>query len=81
MLMAIRVNQQNRALFAFPGGRPTLARRMPKNFAEITGVIVCAIVTFGADLDITYAMLLGIAAGALAIFFVSLAEAKGATRR
>ncbi|MGH6828975.1 MAG: hypothetical protein ACREFW_08715 [Rhizomicrobium sp.] len=54
---------------------------MPKNFAEITGVIVCAIVTFGADLDITYAMLLGIAAGALAIFFVSLAEAKGATRR
>ena len=49
---------------------------MPKNFAQITGVIVCAIVTFGADLDLSYAMPLGIAAGALAIFFVSLTESK-----
>jgi hypothetical protein len=49
---------------------------MPKSVAQLTGVIVCAIVTFGTDLDITYAMPLGILAGALAIFFVSVAEAR-----
>ena len=50
--------------------------KMPKSVAQLTGVIVCAIVTFGTDLDITYAMPLGIFAGALAIFFVSIAEAR-----
>ena len=49
--------------------------KMPKSVAQLTGVIVCGIVTFGTDLDITYAMPLGILAGALAIFFVSVAEA------
>ena len=53
---------------------------MPRNFAQITGVIVCAIVTFGADLDLTYAMPLGVAAGALAIFFVSLSESEEALK-
>ena len=51
---------------------------MPKSVAQLTGVLVTAIVTFGADLELAYAMLLGICAGALATFFVSLAEAKGA---
>jgi hypothetical protein len=50
---------------------------MPKNIAQLTGIIVCAIVTFGADLDITYAIPLGICAGALSMFFVAMAEAKG----
>lgn len=50
---------------------------MPKNVAQLTGIIVCAIVTFGADLDITYAIPLGIGAGALALYFVALADAKG----
>jgi hypothetical protein len=50
---------------------------MPKNIAQLTGIIVCAIVTFGADLDVTYAIPLGICAGALAVFFVAMAEAKG----
>ncbi|HUO02361.1 MAG TPA: hypothetical protein VMU31_06255 [Rhizomicrobium sp.] len=50
---------------------------MPKNIAQLTGIIVCAIVAFGADVDITYAIPLGICAGALATFFVSLTEAKG----
>jgi len=49
---------------------------MPKNIARLTGIIVCAIVTFGADLDVTYAIPLGICAGALAVFFGSLGEAK-----
>jgi hypothetical protein len=49
--------------------------KLPKSVAQLTGVLVCGIVTFGTDLDITYAMPLGIFAGALAIFFVSMAEA------
>jgi hypothetical protein len=49
---------------------------MPKSVAQLTGVLVTAIVTFGTDLDLTYAMLLGVAAGALASFFVSLTEAR-----
>ena len=56
------------------GGFP----EMPKSVAQLTGMLVTAIVTFGTDLDLTYAMLLGVAAGALATFFVSLAEAKQA---
>ena len=51
---------------------------MPKSVAQLTGMLVTAIVTFGADLDLTYAMLLGVFAGALAMFFVSLSEAKQA---
>jgi hypothetical protein len=48
---------------------------MPKSIAQLTGVVVCSIVVFGTDLDAAYAMPLGILAGALAIFFVSVAEA------
>jgi hypothetical protein len=66
-----------------PGScRPILAqmdwvtRKMPKSVAQLTGVIVCGIVTFGTDLELTYAMPLGILAGALAVFFVSVAEAR-----
>lgn len=51
---------------------------MPKSVAQLTGILVTAIVTFGTDLDLTYAMLLGVGAGALATFFVSLSEAKRA---
>jgi hypothetical protein len=50
--------------------------QMPKSVAQLTGVIVCGIVTFGTDLDLTYAMPLGVLAGALALFFVSLSEAR-----
>jgi hypothetical protein len=48
---------------------------MPKSVAQLTGILVTAIVTFGTDMDLTYAMPLGVAAGALAIFFVSVMEA------
>jgi hypothetical protein len=49
---------------------------MPKSVAQLTGILVTAIVTFGTDLELTYAMLLGVCAGALATFFVSLAEGR-----
>ena len=49
---------------------------MPKSVAQLTGMLVTAIVTFGTDMDLTYAMLLGVCAGALATFFVALAEAR-----
>ena len=47
---------------------------LPKSVAQLTGVLVTAIVAFGTDLDVYYAMPLGIFAGALAVFFVSLSE-------
>ena len=49
---------------------------VPKTAAQFTGMVVTAIVTFGTDLDVTYAVPLGVFAGALAIFFVSVAEAQ-----
>ena len=51
-------------------------QQMPKSVAQLTGVIVCGIVAFGTDVDVTYAVPLGVLAGALATFFVSVAEAQ-----
>jgi hypothetical protein len=48
---------------------------MPKTLAQWTGVAVTAIVVSGSDIDILFAVPLGIFAGALATFFSSLAEA------
>jgi hypothetical protein len=53
---------------------------MPKTIAQLTGLLVTAIVTFGTDLDLTYAMPLGVAAGMLATFFVALSEGKRSVR-
>ncbi len=47
---------------------------MPRNVAQLTGMIVTAIIVFGTDLDVYYAMPLGVFAGALATFFVAAAE-------
>ncbi len=44
------------------------------NVAQLTGIVVTSIVVFGTDMDTIYAMPLGIMAGALAMFFVALAE-------
>jgi len=52
----------------------------PRNVAQLTGVLVTGIVAFGTDLDVYYAMPLGVFAGALAIFFVSMSEAQTAPR-
>jgi hypothetical protein len=49
--------------------------QMP-SVAQLTGMLVTAIVSFGTDMDLTYAMVLGVLAGGLAIFFVAAAEAR-----
>jgi len=55
---------------------------MPKTLAQWTGVAVTAIVVSGSDVDLLYAVPLGIFAGALATFFSSLAvPAVRTTRR
>ena len=51
---------------------------LPKSVAQLTGVLVTAIVAFGTDLDVYYAMPLGVFAGALAVFFVSVSEGENA---
>jgi hypothetical protein len=53
------------------GGLP-----IPKSVAQLTGVLVTAIVAFGTDIEVYYAVPLGVFAGALAMFFVSLSEAQ-----
>jgi hypothetical protein len=47
---------------------------MPRTLAQITGLIVTTIVVLGCDMDVVYAMPLGMMAGALATFFATLAE-------
>jgi hypothetical protein len=54
---------------------------MPKSVAQLTGILVTAIVTFGTDLDTTWSIPLGVFAGALAIFFVSLSESRANFRK
>ena len=58
------------------GGLP-----IPKSVAQLTGVLVTAIVAFGTDIEVYYAVPLGVFAGALAMFFVSLSEAQDAYRQ
>jgi hypothetical protein len=45
---------------------------MPRNVAQWTGLAVTAIVVFGCDLDVFYAVPLGVFAGTLATLFVAL---------
>jgi len=49
---------------------------MPVNFslAQWTGIAVTVIVVSGTDMDVVYAVPLGLFAGALATFFSALAE-------
>jgi hypothetical protein len=49
---------------------------MPKNVAQFTGILVTAIIVFGTDMDVFYAMPLGIMAGAMATFIVALSDEK-----
>jgi hypothetical protein len=46
--------------------------RMPRNVAQFTGVVVTAIIVMGTDMDVFYAMPLGIMAGTLATLFVAM---------
>jgi len=47
---------------------------MPTNLAQWTGIAVTSIVVLGSDMDVIYAVPLGIFAGALATFFSALAD-------
>ena len=49
---------------------------MPRTVAQLTGMIVTAIVVFGSDTDVLTAIPFGILAGALATFFVALSDYK-----
>ena len=49
---------------------------MSRSVSQLTGILVTVIVTFGTDLDAVYSVPLGVAAGALAMFFVSMSEAR-----
>ena len=53
---------------------------IPRSVAQLTGVMVTCIVAFGTDLDVYYSVPLGVFAGALAMFFVSLTEAQDTYR-
>jgi len=67
--------------FGLVRANTTLMRAvLPKSVAQLTGVLVTAIVAFGTDLDVYYAMPLGIFAGALAVFFVSVSEGQHGLR-
>jgi hypothetical protein len=50
---------------------------MPKNVAQWTGLAVTAIIVFGCDRDVIYAMPLGIFSGMLATLLVALDEQRG----
>ena len=52
--------------------------RMPKTVAQWTGLAVTSIIVFGCDLDVIYAMPMGILAGAMATFFISLDDQRRA---
>ena len=45
---------------------------MPRNVGQWTGLLVTAIIVMGCDVDVVYAVPLGIFAGMLATFFVTL---------
>jgi len=49
--------------------------------AQLTGLIVTSIVVFGTDVDVLIAVPMGILAGALATFFMALADARLAKAR
>jgi hypothetical protein len=64
-----------------PGAGLVLFWDMPRSLAQLTGILVTAIVTFGTDLDTTWSIPLGMFAGALAVLFVSLSESRANFRK
>ncbi len=47
---------------------------MPKSIGQWTGIVVTTIVVLGCDMDVLYAVPLGILAGAMSTFFMTLAD-------
>lgn len=54
---------------------------MPRTAAQMTGMLVTAIIAFGTDMDVFYSVPLGIFAGALTIFFMAIGESGLAAAR
>ena len=54
---------------------------MPYSIGQWTGLAVTTIIVLGCDIDVVYAVPLGIMAGALATLFVTLVEARIAAKR
>lgn len=46
--------------------------QMPRNIAQFTGMVVTTIIVMGTDMDVFYALPLGIMAGTLATIFVAM---------
>jgi hypothetical protein len=53
---------------------------MPFNLAQWTGIAVTVIVISGSDIDVAYAVPLGLLAGVVAMFFYSVAEQRALLR-
>ena len=47
---------------------------VPYSIGQWTGLVVTTIIVLGCDMDVAYAVPLGIMAGALATFFVTLSD-------
>jgi hypothetical protein len=47
---------------------------VPYTIGQWTGLVVTTIIVLGCDMDVAYAIPLGIMAGALATFFMTLAD-------
>ena len=54
--------------------------RMPRNISQVTGMVVTTIIVMGADMDVFYALPLGIMAGTLASYFVAISEGRAKAR-
>jgi len=54
---------------------------MRYGIGQWTGLMVTTIIVLGCDMDVVYAVPLGIMAGALASFFVTLAEMRTAENK
>ena len=54
---------------------------MPRTVAQFAGLLVTSIIVLGCDMDVVYAVPLGMMAGALATFFAALAERQFETKK
>ncbi len=48
---------------------------MPRTPAQMTGMLVTAFIAFGTDMDVFYSVPLGVLAGMLTVFFITVGEA------
>jgi hypothetical protein len=47
---------------------------MPRTPAQMTGMLVTAFIAFGTDMDVFYSVPLGVMAGMITVFFVTVGE-------